>query len=170
MSDAFLDGELTQLSAMARVIPPIFLLVSAFLINMILSRLVALEREQIGLLKAIGYGGVAIAWHYLKLVILIAVVGIAIGFVAGTWLGRGLTQLYSQFYSFPFLIFRWDAGRLCDRRGHVARRRGRRCRSGGLHDARTRTGRCDEGAGATGLSAALRRRARPAQSWSRSSP
>ncbi len=109
LSNAFLDGELTQLSGMAKIIPPVFLLVSAFLINMILSRLVALEREQIGLLKALGYGSVAVAWHYLKLVILIAVGGVAIGFVAGTWLGRGLTELYSQFYSFPFLLFRWDA-------------------------------------------------------------
>lgn len=106
VSDAFLDSELTQLAAMARVIPPIFLFVSAFLINMILSRLIALEREQIGLLKALGYKAPAIALHYLKLVVLIAGVGIVIGFVAGTWLGRGLTVLYSEFYSFPFLIFR----------------------------------------------------------------
>ena len=56
LSNAFLDSELTQLGAMAQIIPPIFLLVSAFLINMILSRLIALEREQIGLLKALGYG------------------------------------------------------------------------------------------------------------------
>jgi putative ABC transport system permease protein len=76
---------------------------------MILSRLIALEREQIGLLKALGYRATAIAWHYLKLVLLIAAVGIAIGFVAGTWLGRGLTRLYSEFYSFPFLIFRSNA-------------------------------------------------------------
>lgn len=106
ISDAFLDGELTQLSAMARIIPPIFLLVSAFLINMILSRLIALEREQIGLLKALGYRSSTIVWHYLKLVLLIAGVGIVIGFVAGTLLGRGLTTLYARFYSFPFLIFR----------------------------------------------------------------
>jgi putative ABC transport system permease protein len=108
MSNAFLDGELTQLSAMARVIPPIFLVVSAFLINMILSRLIALEREQIGLLKALGYGSLGIAWHYVKLVVAIAAVGIVIGFAAGTWLGFGLTRLYAQFFSFPFLIFRWD--------------------------------------------------------------
>jgi putative ABC transport system permease protein len=109
LSHAFLDGELTQLSAVAKVIPPIFLVVSAFLINMILSRLIALEREHIGLLKAVGYGGFAIAWHYIKLVMTIAAVGIIIGFAAGTWLGFGLTRLYSRFFSFPFLIFRWDA-------------------------------------------------------------
>jgi putative ABC transport system permease protein len=109
MSEAFLDAELTQLAALARVIPPIFLFISAFLINMVLSRLVALEREQIGLLKAIGYRSAGVAWHYLKLVLLIAVVGIVIGFAGGTWLGRGMTRLYSEFYSFPFLIFRWSA-------------------------------------------------------------
>ena len=73
---------------------------------MILSRLIALEREQIGLLKALGYGRLEVVWHYLKLVLVIAAVGILIGSVAGTWLGRGMTVQYAKFYSFPFLIFR----------------------------------------------------------------
>ncbi|MFK4985848.1 hypothetical protein ACI4B7_28905, partial [Klebsiella pneumoniae] len=55
LSHAFLDAELRQLDALRRVMPPIFLLVSAFLINMTLSRTISLEREQIGLLKALGY-------------------------------------------------------------------------------------------------------------------
>ncbi|MEJ2178042.1 MAG: ABC transporter permease, partial [Gammaproteobacteria bacterium] len=50
-SHAFLDNELKELRAMATIIPPIFLFVSAFLVNMILSRLIELEREQVGLLK-----------------------------------------------------------------------------------------------------------------------
>lgn len=108
-SHAFLDAELAQLAAMRRVIPPIFLLVSAFLINMILTRAIALEREQIGLLKAIGYGPLAIATHYTKFVLAIAIFGICIGFVTGAWLGRGVTKLYSEFFHFPFLIFRHDA-------------------------------------------------------------
>ncbi len=107
-SHAFIDSELEQLAAMSRVIPPIFLLVSAFLINMILSRLIALEREQIGLLKAIGYGRAAIALHYVKLVVAITAIGLVIGFAAGTWLGQGLTKFYGDFFHFPFLIFRRD--------------------------------------------------------------
>lgn len=106
ISHAFLDSELTQLYAMARVIPPVFLFVSAFLVNMILSRLIALEREQIGLLKACGYSSFAVAWHYAKLVIVIAIIGLVIGGAAGSWFGRALTRLYQEFYSFPFLIFR----------------------------------------------------------------
>ncbi len=105
-SNAFLQGELDQLRGMAQMIPPIFLLVSAFLINMILSRLIELEREQIGLLKALGYGRAAVAWHYLKLVLIIAAIGVLIGAVVGTWLGRGMTVMYSHFFAFPFLVFR----------------------------------------------------------------
>lgn len=105
-SHAFLDGELTQLNAMARVIPPVFLLVSAFLVNMILSRLVALEREQIGLLKACGYSSREVAMHYGRLVVVIATIGLVIGSFAGNWLGQATTRLYSQYFSFPFLVFR----------------------------------------------------------------
>lgn len=106
VSDTFLDSELTQLRAMAAVIPPIFLLVAAFLVNMILHRMIALEREQIGLFKAIGYDDLSISWHYAKFTVVTAAVGIVIGSVAGAWLGRELTQLYGEFFSFPFLIFR----------------------------------------------------------------
>ena len=109
LSHAFLDAELRQLDALRRVIPPIFLLVSAFLINMTLTRMIALEREQIGLLKAIGYGPFPIAAHYIKLVLLIAAVGISLGFLLGAWLGQGLTRLYADFFHFPFLIFLHDA-------------------------------------------------------------
>lgn len=104
-SHSFLDSELNQLSAMARVLPPIFMVVTAFLINMILSRLIALEREEIGLFKALGYSRMTIAGHYLKLVMVIATVGLVIGFWLGTWLGDLLTRLYGQFFHFPFLVF-----------------------------------------------------------------
>lgn len=105
ISHAFLDAELEQLQSMSRVLPPIFLLVAAFLVNMTLSRLIALEREQIGLLKAMGYSSWAIARHYVGFVSMIALVGIVIGFAAGATLGTGLTKLYAQFFNFPFLVF-----------------------------------------------------------------
>jgi putative ABC transport system permease protein len=109
LSHAFLDAELTQLDALRRVMPPIFLLVSAFLINITLARMVALEREQIGLLKALGYTPLPIAMHYVKIVLAITAVGILIGAVAGAWMGKGLTRLYADFFHFPFLIFRHHA-------------------------------------------------------------
>jgi putative ABC transport system permease protein len=105
VSHAFIDSELAQLRTMSRIIPPVFFAVAAFLINMALARLIAREREQIGLLKAVGYGSRQIALHYLKFVSVIAVVGVVIGAVAGSYLGRGMAMLYSEFFHFPFLYF-----------------------------------------------------------------
>jgi putative ABC transport system permease protein len=107
-SHAFLDAELKQLQAMSRILPPIFLLVAAFLVNMTLSRLILLEREQIGLLKALGYSNTAVGIHYLQFALAIACIGTLIGLTAGTWLGYGLTRLYADFFRFPFLVFRTD--------------------------------------------------------------
>lgn len=105
LSHAFLDSELEELEGMRNVLPPIFMVVTAFLINMIMTRMIALEREQIGLLKAVGYGRAAIAWHYVKLVLIISIVGIVIGYGLGQWLGHALTRIYAKFFSYPFLIF-----------------------------------------------------------------
>lgn len=104
-SHAFLEHGLDMLRSMSSTIPPIFLLVTAFLINLVLSRLVALEREQVGLFKALGYGNAAIASHYIKFVLGIAVAGIAVGSVAGTLLGVYVTGIFGEFYQFPFLVF-----------------------------------------------------------------
>jgi len=104
-SHAFLQSELDQLAAMALVLPPIFLVVSAFLVNMVLGRLIALERQQIGLFKAIGYTTRTIAVHYLKMSIGIGVVGIVLGWSAGWWLGQQMTQLYAEYFRFPWLIW-----------------------------------------------------------------
>lgn len=104
-SHAWLDHELDMLRNMSRTLPPIFLLVSAFLVNLTLTRLVALEREQIGLLKALGFGNNVIAAHYAKFVIVIVLSGIAIGSIAGTMLGIFITRLFGDFFRFPFLIF-----------------------------------------------------------------
>ncbi|WP_407186990.1 ABC transporter permease [Bradyrhizobium centrosematis] len=104
-SHAWLDHELDMLNNMSRTLPPIFLLVAAFLVNLTLTRLVALEREQIGLLKALGYSDSSIVLHYFKFVAFIVVVGIALGSVAGTWLGLRVTALFGDFFHFPFLVF-----------------------------------------------------------------
>lgn len=108
ISHTFLDAELTQLRGMSAVLPPIFLLVAAFLVNMTLSRLIALEREQIGLLKALGYSSWEIAWHYVEFVLLIAIIGTALGYAFGIWAGNGLTVIYARYYSFPVLVFSRD--------------------------------------------------------------
>ncbi len=109
VSDQFLSNEIQQLKVMGRLLPPIFLLVAAFLLNMVISRIIDTEREQIGLLKAFGYEPGYVGRHYLKLVLLITFFGILLGMVLGLWLGRGLAVLYMEYFKFPFLIFRAPA-------------------------------------------------------------
>lgn len=106
ISNWFLMNEIEQQRTMAWLLPTIFLAVSAFLTNMVLARLIAMERSEIGLMKAFGYSDLEVGWHYAKLVIAMTGVGIAIGCAAGAWLGRYNTQVYAELYHFPFLLFR----------------------------------------------------------------
>lgn len=106
ISDQFLTNEIQQLETMGRLLPPIFLLVAAFLLNVVIGRLVDTEREQIGLLKAFGYANRSVALHYLKMIGAVTVLGIAIGIALGLWLGHGLARMYMDYFKFPFLLFR----------------------------------------------------------------
>jgi putative ABC transport system permease protein len=106
LSNWFLMNEIQQLRTMSSFLPTIFLAVAAFLTNMVLARLITVERSEIGLLKAFGYGNARIAWHYVKLVLVIGVVGILLGWFAGYWLGLYNTTMYAEFYRFPFLLYR----------------------------------------------------------------
>ena len=106
LSNWFLMNEIEQLKTMARVVPAIFLTVAAFLANFVLARLIATERAEIGLMKAFGYGNLEVGWHYAKMVMVMAGVGILFGWAAGAWLGRFNTQIYADLFHFPFLLFR----------------------------------------------------------------
>jgi putative ABC transport system permease protein len=104
-SNAFIDAEITQLRSTALILPPVFFGISAFLVNMVIGRIIALERSEIGLLKALGYSDVEISVHYLMLAGLVAVAGLAIGWIAGNWLSRGMAALYADFFDFPYLVY-----------------------------------------------------------------
>ena len=106
VSNWFLKNELKQLRHMANILPAIFIAIAAFLTQMVLARIIAIERSEIGLLKAFGYSGARIGLHYFLMVIVITSLGIILGWVIGAWLGRYNTQLYSEFFKFPFLFFK----------------------------------------------------------------
>lgn len=108
VSDSFLRSEFDQLTALSTIIPPIFLAVGAFLLNIVVQRLIATQREQIGLLKAFGYSDLTVGGHFLSYVLAIAALGIAIGWGLGGWLGRELTDMYGAYYRFPFLVYILD--------------------------------------------------------------
>jgi putative ABC transport system permease protein len=104
-SHIFLDSELDQLEAMARIFPPVFLLVATFLVYVVLGRMIRTQRSLIGLFKAFGYSDGAVVWHYLKFAIAIAILATLLGAITGVWMARSLTELYARYYHFPILRF-----------------------------------------------------------------
>jgi putative ABC transport system permease protein len=104
-SHMFLDSELTQLKAMGKSVPPLFFVISAFLVNMVLGRLITLEREQIGWFKAVGYSNAAISWHYVKLAMGIGFFGVLVGWAAGIAIAYWMAGYYTVYFQFPYLIY-----------------------------------------------------------------
>lgn len=107
-SHEFVANEIAQLRAQSFVAPTIFLSVAAFLLNVVISRLIATQREQIATLKAVGYGKASIGLHYLKFVLVISLLGATIGLCFGALLGRLVTELYARFFHFPSFSFVLD--------------------------------------------------------------
>ncbi|GMG86918.1 ABC transporter permease [Biformimicrobium ophioploci] len=105
LSERFLREEFGQLKTMAYLFPLIFMAVAVFLLNVVIQRLVATQRENIAALKAFGYHDREIFRHYAELVAVIASIGILLGIALGTWLGKGLSNIYMEYYRFPFLLF-----------------------------------------------------------------
>lgn len=102
----YLDNELRQLQSVGLILPVVFLTVAAFLLNVVLTRIVAVQREQIAALKALGYTNRELAWHYTKLSLAIGAAGAVFGMAGGAWLGSAMTSIYNNFFRFPTLAYR----------------------------------------------------------------
>jgi putative ABC transport system permease protein len=105
ISHKYLSEEFKQLQSMATMFPAIFLSVAAFLLNVVISRLMATQRTQIAILKAFGYETSTIVGHFLKLAAAIVLIGVALGIAGGAWMGSGMSNMYMEFYRFPYLEF-----------------------------------------------------------------
>ncbi len=101
-----LTQEMNGLEGVGRVVPLIFLVIAAFLLNVVLTRMVSVQREQIAALKALGYANSAIGWHYTKWALAIAATGAALGTAGGAAMGNAMMSIYNQFFQFPELTYR----------------------------------------------------------------
>lgn len=108
VSNRFVTEEIAGLRATSSTVPPVFLAVAAFLLYIVISRMIQAEREEIGLMKAFGYSDIEIGGHYLKFVLAVAVAGAVAGCLSGIAAGRAMTGFYLNFFKFPFLVFRLD--------------------------------------------------------------
>jgi putative ABC transport system permease protein len=106
ISHRFLTNEFEQLKFMATVLPTIFLIITSFLVNMVISRLVTLQRTQIASLKALGYSNRNIVLYYFKFVLVIITIGAVIGISFGVWMGQSMIGLYREYFIFPLFPFK----------------------------------------------------------------
>jgi putative ABC transport system permease protein len=108
VSAAFLDGEIEETQVTSVFLPGVFLGVTAFLLHIVLSRLVGTQRDQIATLKAFGYSNVSVGAHYLSLALVPVALGCALGSALGLWLAELLARVYARFYQFPTADFSPD--------------------------------------------------------------
>ncbi len=109
LSHWFVANEIEQLANTGRLLPIVFMIVAAFLVNIVMTRLITTQREQIAALKAFGYSTRAIALHYTTVVLAIVLTGAVVGVAAGLYLGYEMTALYTEYFSFPNVQFRMGA-------------------------------------------------------------
>ncbi|HEX5470485.1 MAG TPA: FtsX-like permease family protein [Lacipirellulaceae bacterium] len=106
LSNLLLQSDIQGLRSAGLIAPTIFLCVAAFLLNVVMTRLTGLQREQIAALKAFGYTNLQIGWHYMKYVLVITIIGGLIGTLGGMWLAHDFTKLFLRVYQYPELVFR----------------------------------------------------------------
>lgn len=108
-SHKFVSNEVNELRGMALGIPTIFLVVAAWLLQVVTSRLIGTQREQIATLKAFGYSNTEIGAHYIQLALVMTGLGTLLGMGVGVWLGQGVAAMYVRFFHFPSLQFQLDS-------------------------------------------------------------
>lgn len=112
ISHRILSDELGQLATLSGMIPLLFLGVAAFLVNLVLGRMVRLQRHELATLKAIGYTNREIGWHYLGLVVVIMVPGMLLGVLGGWALGNVVMGAYASVFRLPEPAFHAAPGLL----------------------------------------------------------
>jgi putative ABC transport system permease protein len=101
VSVRFLADELAGLEVSATVLPGLFLLVAAGVLNVLLSRMVAQQRGVVGTLRALGVSSGGVTRHFLASGLLVGAVGGLGGLALGAWLQQGMLGIYAEFYAIP---------------------------------------------------------------------
>lgn len=109
-SHLILAGELEQNRSTGTVVPAIFLGVAAFLLNVVMGRMIATQRTEIAVLKAFGYDNLAVGWHYLRFALAAVLMGAVAGSLLGVWLGGQMVQMYTEYFRFPDLRYELRPG------------------------------------------------------------
>lgn len=102
-SNRYLSEEIEGLATFTNIMPTIFLVVAALVLNVLMVRLTEQQRVVVGTLKALGYTNGQVFVHFLKFALAIGFVAGLAGCGLGLFLAELVTNLYTKFYEFPDL-------------------------------------------------------------------
>lgn len=108
ISHRFLSDEIAGNRVSGTIVPMIFLGIAAFLIHIVLTRLVQTQRDQIAILKAFGYTNFDVGLHFIELALVVVAIGTAIGLPFGIWLAKQIAIIYAEFFNLPVLVVGYD--------------------------------------------------------------
>ncbi len=94
-------GEL----ALANSMPVLFLLIAALVMFVLIKRMVANERIEIGNMKALGYLNKEIMYSYIMATLLVGALGALLGIGLGIFFSYQYMQIYTAFYELPVLTY-----------------------------------------------------------------
>ncbi|MEK2643858.1 ABC transporter permease [Bdellovibrio sp. BCCA] len=105
ISHLFVQDEIRQQKSMSSVVPGIFIVVAAFILHTVMSRLIGLQRTQIAALKSLGYSSRELIIYYWKLVTIILLLGILPSILFAQGIGEWYAVLYERYFRFPQISF-----------------------------------------------------------------
>lgn len=101
ISHAVLQGKLDGIGSVALYLPLMFLAIAAGVQMIILRRMIKIQRTQIGVMKALGYGNIQIVFHYTIYALAVSFLGAAVGIVLGVIMAGGISGLFAQYFNLP---------------------------------------------------------------------
>lgn len=101
MSAKALTDEIASGKVMGTMIPAVFLAVAAFLLHLVLGRLITTQRTELAVLKAFGYRDTEVATHYLTFALAAVLGGAVVGTILGVVLGGGMISVYKAYFEMP---------------------------------------------------------------------
>ena len=101
-------GEIAGQKAMSQSLPVAIFLINTILLASILWRMIRLEFQLIGTLRALGLSRLEVLRHYLALPFVLALVGSVLGTVGGMLAARPLLVYYTVFFNLPLTQVYYD--------------------------------------------------------------
>ena len=103
-SNAALQEDVSGFAEMSVMFPAFFLIAAAFATYVMLGRMISAQVATIGTMRALGYRGRTITWHFASIGAAVGIGASIIGVLVGALLAEAITRLYTGALSIPAAV------------------------------------------------------------------